>query len=810
MKIFEKTKRKAFNAVGLIVNRLAQNEAKNTEGLDKTVTEGMPGLLRKVAAEGTVLLRNDNILPLAENEIVSVFGRVQYDYMYVGYGSGGDVIKPYTVNLIEGLENSGAKINTELAGIYKAWCEKNPPDHGFWGHWPLYYEEMPIETEVIENASKKSDCALIVIGRAAGEDRENLLGEGSYFLTKDEKNLISRVNKAFNKTVIILNIGSIIDMSWEEELLTGACAVLIPWQGGMESGNAIADIIFGKAEPSGRLPDTIARNYFDYPCSEDFGEKKYNNFTEDIYVGYRYFETFNKKSVLYPFGFGLGYSKFKREFLGAEKLGDRIKLTVKITNVSDYPGKDVIQIYAKAPRGKLGKPRRVLCDFKKSDALKKDESQEFSFEIPFYTFSSYDDSGVSGHKSAYVLEKGEYFFYVGGDARSAENVWSFLLEENILIEQLKEVSAPKESFERMVAKNDASGKAVETLAEVPVTTDNLREIILKNLPKDCGYTGNMGYTLTDVKNGNCTLDAFVAQLSPTELEAISRGDYTMNSSLGNPGNAGALGGVLPSLRKKGIEPLITTDGPSGIRISSCCSLLPVGTCISSTWNTELAYEIYKKVGAEMKVKGSDILLAPGMNIHRSPLCGRNFEYYSEDPVLTGKIACAVVTGLQSEGVGACPKHFACNSQETNRNRTDSRLSERALREIYLKGFEICVKEGEPLTVMTSYNKINGVWGHYNYDLCTRILKGEWGFKGLVMTDWWMQYTSSPEFPEIKDNGYRVRAGVDVLMPGGKRTGPKKPDGTLLKTYGKKDGITLGEMQETAKRVIGVVLKIKYR
>jgi beta-glucosidase len=218
--------------------------------------------------------------------------------------------------------------------------------------------------------------------------------------------------------------------------------------------------------------------------------------------------------------------------------------------------------------------------------------------------------------------------------------------------------------------------------------------------------------------------------------------------------------------------------------------------------------MYKKVGFEMKAKGSDILLAPGMNIHRSPLCGRNFEYFSEDPFVTGKTAAAIVKGVQSEGVSACPKHFACNSQETNRTRTDSRLSERALREIYLKGFEICVKDAKPLSLMTSYNKINGVWGHYHYDLCTRILRNEWGFGGLVMTDWWMQYTNSPEFPEIKDNGYRVRAGVDVLMPGGKRTGKKKPDGTLLKTHGKKDGITLGEMQETAKHVLTVVMKIK--
>ena len=807
MKSFEKIKRKTYNLIGLVVNKVGQNESQNTDNLDRTVTEGMSELLRTAAAEGTVLLRNDKVLPFSENETISVFGRVQNDYMFVGYGSGGDVIKPYTVNLMEGLKNVGAKINTELADIYENWCKKNPPDHGFWGHWPLYYEEMPIETSVIENAAKKSDCAVIVIGRSAGEDRENKLEEGSYYLTADEKSLIKRVNSAFKKTVVVLNIGSIIDMSWEEELLKNDSAILIPWQGGMESGNALADVLLGKQEPSGKLTDTIAKDYFDYSSANSFGEKEYNNYTEDIFVGYRYFETFAKEKVLYPFGFGLGYSEYKRDFICGEAKDSIVALKASTENIGNYCGKDVLQIYAEAPQGTLGKPLRVLCDFKKSKALAKGEKEEFEFNIPFYTFASYDDSGVSGHKSCYILEKGTYNFYLGGDVRSAEKVFSFDMPETIVLETLKEVCAPKDSFERLVAKEENENIVLKK-ENVSVSTDNLREIILENLPKDCGQTGDKGLKLQDVKDGKCTLDEFVTQLSLDELEAISRGDYTMNSSLGNEGNAGVLGGVTKSLRNKGVAPLTTTDGPSGIRIKACCSLLPIGASVSAMWNTDLAYEMYKKVGSEMKAKGSDILLAPGMNIHRSPLCGRNFEYFSEDPFVTGKTAAAVVKGVQSEGVSACPKHFACNSQETNRNRTDSRLSERALREIYLKGFEICVKEAKPLSIMTSYNKINGVWGHYHYDLCTRILRNEWDFGGLVMTDWWMQYTNSPEFPEIKDNGYRVRAGVDVLMPGGKRTGKKKPDGTLLKTYGKKYGITLGEMQETAKHVLKVVMAIK--
>ena len=283
----------------------------------------------------------------------------------------------------------------------------------------------------------------------------------------------------------------------------------------------------------------------------------------------------------------------------------------------------------------------------------------------------------------------------------------------------------------------------------------------------------------------------------------------MNSPLGAEGNAGVFGGVLQSLRDKGVKPIVTTDGPSGIRLKASCSLLPIGSLLSSTWNEALLSEVYKKVGEEMKDRGSDVLLAPGMNIHRNPLCGRNFEYFSEDPLLSGKSAAAVVRGLQSAAVSACPKHFACNNQETNRTKNDSRVSERALREIYLKNFEICIKESSPLNIMTSYNKVNGVWSHYNYDLCTQILRNEWHYEGNVITDWWMQKSKSPEFPEMRDNAYRVRAQVDVLMPGGERVGKRKPDGTLLKTYNKPDGITLGELQRTAKNVLKTVLALKY-
>ncbi len=799
MNTMEKAKRKFFNAIGLVINKLSQNEAHTITDLEKTVTEGMPELLRKAGAEGTVMLRNDSVLPLAADTSIAVFGRVQIDYMYVGYGSGGDVIKPYTVSLIDGLKNAGAHLNENILNMYTEWCRKNPPDHGFWGHWPHHYDEMIIDTDIIEKAAKESECGIVVIGRSAGEDRENYLTKGSYFLTDEESDLIKRVSEHFKKTVIILNIGSIMDMSWEEKLLQGDNAILLPYQGGMESGNALADVIFGIAEPNGRLTDTIADSYESYPCSKHFGEKEYNNFYEDIYVGYRYFETFAPEKVLYPFGYGLSYTTFKRKIESVIYENSNVIFNITVTNTGERQGKDTTQIYVNAPQGQLGKAEKVLCGFKKTKVLAPEESESFTITIPYYDFASFDDSGITGNKNSYILEKGDYNLYIGDNVRDCKNVFSFTLPETLVLEKLCEAAAPKERF-KILGRN-----GIET--HVITATVDLKQKILNNLPTDYGLSGDLGIKLSDVLEGRESMEKFISQLSLTELEAISRGDYTMDSPLGNKGNAGAMCGVLPSLREKGIKPVITTDGPSGIRIRSCCSLLPIGTSLASMWNIELCEEIYEKISGEMREKGSNVLLAPGMNIHRSPLCGRNFEYYSEDPYLTGKTAAAVVKGIQKFGTAACPKHFAVNSQETNRNKTDSRLSQRALREIYLKGFEICVKDAEPKTIMTSYNKINGVWGHYNYDLCTEILRREWGFKGLVMTDWWMQSSPSPEFPNMRDNAYRVRAGVDVLMPGGARTGRRKPDGTLLKTYGKKDGITLGEMQATARRAIELSVKV---
>lgn len=798
--------------VAKVTYAVSQEEGKDRVTDDNwQLPNGLTELARETCAQGAVLLKNNNVLPFKKDTKVSVFGRVQIDYFAVGYGSGGDVNTPYTVNVLEGLRNNeNLIVNEQLASIYENWCKENEPDHGFWGKWPLYHDEMPLSKKIVNDAKNVSDAAVVVIGRAAGEDRENALIEGSYYLTSEEINMLNMVTDAFDKVVVLLDSGNMMDMSWMLPYSDKLGAVLFTWQGGMESGNGIADLLSGKSVPSGKLSDSIALHYRNYPSANNFGNLDFNNYTEDIYVGYRYFETFAPQKVLFPFGFGLSYTTFSVKSSDFKTENDKLSVNVTVTNTGDkFAAHETIQLYYGAPQGKLGKPIKELGAFAKTNLLPPGASQTINLSLPISNMASFDDSGITGNPFAYVLEEGDYTIYIGTDVSSAKSVGTWQQKELKVTKQLSDVMSVEEenAFMRIKPKENADGSFFAEKEPAPIRTVSLKERILNNLPEGTPLTGDKGYKLIDVKNKKVTLDEFVAQLSLDELEAISRGGYTMNFSLGAKGNAGAMGGVLPSLREKGITPIITTDGPSGIRLSAVCSLLPCGTLLACTWNTELIEKLYKKIGQEMANKGSDVLLAPGMNIHRDPLCGRNFEYFSEDPILSGKMASAMVRGIQSEGVSACPKHFACNNQEVNRTKNDSRISQRALREIYLRGFELCVLEAAPHHIMTSYNKINGVWSHYNYELCTTVLRGEWNYGGNIMTDWWMQYAPDPNFSKLQSNAYRVRAQVDVLMPGGKRAGKGRstPDKTLLQSYGKKDGITLGEMQRSAKNVLRAVM-----
>ncbi|NLJ17708.1 glycoside hydrolase family 3 C-terminal domain-containing protein, partial [Globicatella sulfidifaciens] len=701
---------------------------------EKNINPKMSALLRQAAAESIVLLENEGVLPLKANNKLAVFGRSQIDYFYVGYGSGGEVNPPYLVNVIQGLEEKDLVLNQVLIEKYQTFSANNIVEDGIWGQWPRFLEEMTLSNEEVKSASEDSEIALIVIGRAAGEDRENVLEEGSYYLTQKEKQMIDQVTHYFEKVVLVINSGNVIDLSWTENYAFSA--ILFAWQGGMESGNAIADVLMGDVNPSAKLPDTIARHYEDYPSAKQFGHEEYVEYVEDIYVGYRYFETFHPEKVIYPFGYGLSYTQFAMdsELLVNDK---SVTINVSVTNIGEMPGKEVVQVYHEPPQGKLGKPKRNLIEFQKTELLQPGETENLNFEIKLQDLASYDDSGVTGHPFSYVLEAGEYQFYVGGSLINLELVGNYHLEKLLVIQKLKQIAAPVENFNRLVATLE-EGRLVETYQPVTLQKESVKERVLQHLES----LSEVSSEETFLDTGK-TVSELIHSFSKEELDALTRGEGPMNSSFGPKGNAGMFGGTIESLRQKGIPPVITTDGPAGIRLNYYASLLPCGTAFASTWNLELLEVIGIEFGKELLDLGSDMILAPGMNIHRNPLGGRNFEYFSEDPYLTGKMAASYVIGVQSNQVAACPKHFACNNQETNRNYNDSRVSERALREIYLKGFEICVKESNPYSIMSSYNKINGVWAHYHFDLATEILRNEWKYQGCILTDWWMRMAKDP-------------------------------------------------------------------
>ena len=655
-------------------------QEENTPQGERYYTEGFPELIRKAGAEACVLLKNDGMLPLKKDEETAVFGRCQLDWFYVGYGSG------------EGLKNAGQRYNRTLADTYAAWCAENPVDQGWWGHWPFSYPEMELDETLVRDAAKTAQTAIVVIGRAAGEDRENMLEKGSYYLTEDERTMLDLVTEHFKRVAVLMNVGSIMDMAWTEDYGARISAVLYVWQGGMESGNAAADILCGKTSPSGRLSDTIARYYVDYPSSKNFGGKDYNNYAEGIFVGYRHFDRFAPKSVLFPFGFGLSYTSFKTVAEDFAHQGGMLTVTAKVTNTGTMPGKEVVQLWCYAPVGALDKPKRVLCTFAKTNELYPGDSETVTLRCTDQDFASYDES-----RHAFILEAGQYRFTVG-----EQELGSFRVPED---------------------------RIVRSCRPLKLMSDRLRQVILTELPAPVRAAPARG-TLDDVAAGKLSLEAFAAGLSPEELEALSRGEGMMNVPLGVPGNAGGFGGVTEGLREKGIDELITADGPAGLRLQRFTCLMPIGTALACTWNTALVEALHRKLGEEMGYYGIDVHLAPGMNLHRNPLCGRNFEYYSEDPLLSGKTAAAAVRGVQSTGHASCPKHFACNNQETKRNTNDSRVSERALRELYLRGFGICVRESQPLALMTSYNLINGVHTAEQRDLIERILRCEFGFAGI--------------------------------------------------------------------------------
>ena len=752
------------------------------------------------AAEGIVMLKNDNgALPLSKDEVVSVFGRIQLHYYKSGTGSGGMVNVSKVTGIVDGLLESGVKLNEELLNVYKKWDEENPYDLGDgWGNEPWSQVEMPLDEQLVADAAQKGSTAIVIIGRTAGEEMDATLTEGSFLLTALEKDMLSKVRKAFEKVVVLLNVGGLIDMSFVNEYAPDS--VLYVWQGGMTGGTGTADVLTGKVSPSGKLSDTIAYSVKDYPSDPYFGDRVRNFYSEDIFVGYRWFETFAPEKVLYPFGFGLSYTTFDVKSVSVSG-SDTLTFKVSVTNTGKFSGKEVVQVYCGAPQGKLGKAARVLCGFAKTKELAPDETQELEISVRLETLASYDDSGVTGNRFCWVLEEGEYKFFVGTDVRSAQETFKFSLNESKVTEKCIQALAPVLPFKRITAENN-DGNLSPVMHDVPLSEVDEPARRAERLPQEIPYTGDKGIKLADVKSGKNTMDEFLAQLSNHDLSCIIRGEG-MGSLRVTAGTASAFGGVSDALTGFGIPAACCDDGPSGMRLDCGTKAfsLPNGTMLASTFNCELIKELYYLLGLEMSANKVDCILGPGMNIHRHPLNGRNFEYFSEDPFLTGKMAAFQLNGLHSAGVTGTIKHFCGNNQETNRHFIDSAVSERALREIYLKGFEIAVREGNADSIMTTYGSVNGLWTAGNFDLNTVILREEWGFKGFTMTDWWANVNFRGEEPKRAFFVPMAIAQNDVYMVCADTSCADEDIDTALA-----DGtLTRGELQRNAANICNFII-----
>ena len=751
-------------------------------------------LSRQAAQEGMVLLKNrGDLLPLAPGSRVALFGKGSFDYVKGGGGSG-DVTVAYVRNVYDGLKAENVPLYEPLSAYYRDYVSGRYAA----GDVPGLMAEPELPEALLASAKTFSDVAVIVLSRFSGEgwDREPVMyveedypwpdeltmpkqakavfPKGDYYLTDAEEKLVRRVSAAFDKVAVVLNVGGVVDVSWfaDNDRIS---SVLLAYQGGIEGGSAAAALLAGRANPCGKLPDTFARDLSDYPSTEHFHDSvDYVEYTEDIYVGYRYFETLPgaAERVCYPFGYGLSYTNFSLETVSAGAEDGTIRVSVRVTNTGSRAGKEVVQLYCRPPWGQLQKPLRNLAAFQKTKLLEPGERETVTLAFPADAMASFDDLGKIA-RCAWVLEKGSYALYLGTSVRNAVKL-DFVYEqsETEILCQLGEKLAPVHLKERLLAdgrlEDLPAGPEVDTNANLlqPIHAGQAEAVAPAVRERDrylLPHPFAEGVRpLSDVAGGALSLDAFLSQLSDEDLIHLLGGQPNVGVS-----NTFGIG----NLPEYGVPNITTADGPAGLRIEPQCGICttawPCATLLAATWDPELVSRVGAGAAEEVKENNISVWLAPAVNIHRNPLCGRNFEYYSEDPLLTGKLAAAMVRGIQSRHIAATVKHFACNNKETNRKYSDSRLSQRALREIYLRAFEIIVREAQPWALMSSYNVINGRRASESRELLTDILRHEWGYTGLVMSDWW---TCGEHYKELlagndlkMANGYpeRVRQAMEL-------------------------------------------------
>ncbi len=787
-------------------------------------------LARKLAGECVVLMENDGTLPLLPGKL-ALYGSGARRTVKGGTGSG-DVNSRFVVTAEEGLEKAGFTILTKdwldrqdqhvqeakeahRQMVHQKSQETGMPEMLFELSMP-FHEPAPAEIEEGDLKNGETDTAFYIISRNSGEGADRYAKEGDYQLWEEELQQIRTLAVQYAHLVLILNIGGLVDLAPVREI-KGVNAILLMAQLGNIGGHALADVLTGAVNPSGKLADTWAAHYEDYPSSAGFshnnGDTDDDSYTEGIYVGYRYFDQADKE-VLYPFGYGLSYTTFAVKAGAACVEKEMLQVSAKVTNTGKTAGKEVVQVYVSAPEGALDKPYQELKGYAKTPLLQPGESCETVVEIPLRRLASYSEE-----KAAWILEKGDYILRVG--TSSKETVPAALLQvpEEIISVQCTNICPQDSTFEEKKSCGKAACAAeAEGLPVVTLTRQDLPEVktVYQGERQEMTTDITEKLTLEDVLAGKASLEDLVAQLSVRELASFAVGRHVEtgedsvigNASLSVPGAAGDTSAICAESRK--IPYVSMADGPAGLRLQphfkarhdgtilpggsklgdvvepfpeydhpedvvdyyQYTTAIPIGWALAQSWNQELVEQAADMVGAEMEKFGVDIWLTPAMNIHRNPLCGRNFEYYSEDPVVTGLTAAAITRGVQGhKGKGVSIKHFACNNQEDNRYQTNVHISERALREIYLRGFEICIRESQPETIMTSYNLVNGIHVANSHDLLQKVARDEWGFKGLIMTDWYsteglsgLSQSATGKYPWGSQAG-AVYAGNDIQMPG---------------------------------------------
>lgn len=836
-------------------------------------------IVRRLAGECMVLLKNDGALPLAGTGKIALYGDGVRHTVKGGTGSG-DVNTREVITIEQGMLDAGYTVTSKawldaydahfeqakkeyLDDIYKRADGNHSRMIGLMFEFPFFPPDVPQITEA-DVAEADTDTAVFVITRNSGEGKDRKNRKGDYLLTDGEEAAIRFLAKHYKKCIVLLNVGGVMDMS-VIDAIPDVNAVLLIGQTGNIGGFVVADVLTGKSIPSGKLTDTWAKKYSDYPSSEGFGHRNGNlddeYYKEGIYVGYRYFDSFGIEPA-YCFGYGLGYTVFSMRALSVTVEYGKVTVRVAVKNVgSKYAGREVVQVYVTMFGGTIEKPFQELVGFAKTKLLSCGEE-----EIVAVTFALADMASYDVRDAAWKLEAGQYKINVGSSSRNTSAAAVLNLRETVVTARLKnlfsldtpmeELSVGSDGWDRrchLPVQQDCVQVGVEETQVMELSASVVEQIAVYDHARPAYTDARAGekLTLADVREGKAELCELVAQLSVQEMAELCVGRFgdihTHSGMIGSASAAvpGAAADTVSALiAERGIPNMILADGPAGLRLYphfkatpegkllpggevfgmdqapfpedtpkdavdyyQYCTAIPIANTLAQSFDMDLFRQMGRAVGEEMRQFHVHFWLAPGMNIHRNPLCGRNFEYYSEDPLLSGKCAAAMTQGVQSfVGQGTTIKHYAGNNLEDNRQFNNSHISERALREIYLKGFEIAVRESQPYSIMTSYNLLNGVHAANHYELIQNVARDEWGFAGVVMTDWFTTQDTSGGQKKAYPHSSAVqciRVGNDLIMPGCEQNVKD-----IVAAVEKGDEITLSDLQFCVMNILKVALRIE--